>query len=144
MKKIVINGCFGGFSLSLKGQLRYAELKGFRLFFYKQTKYSFQEPDKIDEYVRVESDEGSLFVNALKVDLGKKTNELKYREGEYFSDRDIERTDEALIQVVEELGKEANGRCANLKIVKIPSDIEWEIDEYDGLETIDEKHRSWS
>jgi len=31
-----------------------------------------------------------------------------------------------------------------LKIIEIPEDVDWEVDEYDGLETIHEKHRSWS
>jgi hypothetical protein len=39
--------------------------------------------------------------------------------------------------------KAASGRHAQLVIVEIPDDIEWEIDEYDGVESIHEKHRSW-
>ena len=31
----------------------------------------------------------------------------------------------------------------NDKIIEIPDDIEWEIDNYDGIESIHEKHRSW-
>ena len=27
---------------------------------------------------------------------------------------------------------------------EIPDDVEWEIDDYDGIETIHEVHRSWS
>ncbi len=62
----------------------------------------------------------------------------------YFSDSDIKRDDEELINVVKELGSKANGKCAKLSIVKIPSHIEWEISNYDGMETIEEKHRTWS
>ena len=54
------------------------------------------------------------------------------------------RTDKKLIKCVEELGKEASGALANLVIVEIPDDIEWKIDEYDGIETIHEQHRSWA
>jgi hypothetical protein len=32
---------------------------------------------------------------------------------------------------------------ARLKIIEIPDDIEWHIEEYDGLEHIDENHRTW-
>lgn len=53
------------------------------------------------------------------------------------------RNDKRLVKCVEELGAEANGSCANLKVVEIPDDVEWEIDEYDGMETIEEVHRSW-
>jgi len=144
MKRIVINRCFGGFSLSLKAELRYAELKGFKLFFYKQTKYSHQTPEKVNEWIRVESDEDCLFVNSLKVDLGAVTNTLNYKDGEYFNSRDIERDDLDLIQIIEGMGTKASGQCAELKIVEIPDDVDWEIDDYDGLEKINEKHRSWS
>lgn len=54
------------------------------------------------------------------------------------------RTDPRLIEVVERLGDEAGGRCAKLEVIEIPDDTDWLIDEYDGMETIHEKHRSWS
>lgn len=59
-----------------------------------------------------------------------------------YNDYDL-RTDEKLIECVETLGDKANGRFAYLKVVEIPDDIEWEIDYYDGVETIEEVHRSW-
>ena len=58
--------------------------------------------------------------------------------------RDLERNDPLLIQVVEELRKGADGDHAELKIVEIPDDVEWQIDEYDGVEWVAEKHRTWS
>lgn len=58
-------------------------------------------------------------------------------------DRDISRDDPYLIQVVEEFDMEADGFCAKLKIIEIPDDIEWEIEEYDGKEHVVEKHRRW-
>jgi len=48
-----------------------------------------------------------------------------------------------LIAVIEELGEEANGRCAEIAIVEIPDDVEWEVDEYDGKEWVAEIHRTW-
>ena len=59
-------------------------------------------------------------------------------------ERDIERNDPILIQVVEEMGIEANGRHAELKVVEIPDDVEWLIEEYDGSEWVAEQHRTWS
>ena len=32
--KVVINDCYGGFSLSYEAVMRYAELKGFKLYAY--------------------------------------------------------------------------------------------------------------
>ena len=62
----------------------------------------------------------------------------------HFYDRDIARDDPYLIKVVKELGMAANGAHANLKIVEIPGDIEWLVQEYDGAEWIAEAHRTWS
>ena len=62
--------------------------------------------------------------------------------GYQFGD-DSKRSDERLIKVVEELGEEANGFAAKLKIVELPDGIGFEIDDYDGMESIHEVHRSW-
>ena len=56
---------------------------------------------------------------------------------------DIKRDDFFLIEVVETLKEEANGRFSKLKIVEIPSDVVWSIEEYDGAEWISEDHRTW-
>lgn len=61
-----------------------------------------------------------------------------------FYDRDIPRDDPYLVKVVKEMGMAANSRHSNLKIVEIPADVEWLIQEYDGNEWIAEKHRTWS
>jgi hypothetical protein len=61
-----------------------------------------------------------------------------------FFDRDIARNDAALIQVVEELGNAASGSCADLKIVEVPDEVDWYVEEYDGNEWVAEKHRTWS
>jgi hypothetical protein len=56
----------------------------------------------------------------------------------------IPRDDRSLVQVVEELGAEANGHCAELKIVAIPTEIQWEIKHAGGVEHVSEVHRTWS
>lgn len=53
------------------------------------------------------------------------------------------RTNPKLVKCVETLGCIANGSSAELKVVEIPDDVEWEINEYDGVEWISEKHRTW-
>jgi len=62
---------------------------------------------------------------------------------ETFGVEDISRDDPVLIEVIEELGDAANGDHAELAIVEIPDDVEWEISEYDGSEHVAEKHRVW-
>ena len=68
--------------------------------------------------------------------LGKEWDSYGY---DYADDR----TNEKLVAVVEMLGKAAAGECARLKVVRIPDNVEWEIEEYDGIEWIAEKHRTW-
>jgi len=53
------------------------------------------------------------------------------------------RTDPVLVLVVQELGRKANGAYAKLKVVEIPDDVEWEIHDYDGVESVHEVHRVW-
>lgn len=54
----------------------------------------------------------------------------------HFWDREIQRSDPALVQVVEELGTEADGECANLRIADVPEGTLYRIDEYDGFESV--------
>ena len=60
--------------------------------------------------------------------------------GNEFED---DRTNPKLIECVEKLGEEANGELAELHIIEIPDDVKWEINDYDGYETVEEVHRSW-
>ena len=90
--KIVINKCYGGFSLSKEAY----------------------------EYLGLEWD----------------------NYGYVYSDYE-HRTNPKLVECVETLGEKANGRYAQLMIVEIPDDVEWEIDNYDGIETVEEVHRTW-
>ncbi len=59
-------------------------------------------------------------------------------------DRDVARDDPYLVKIVKDMGMAANGSHANLSIVEIPGDVEWQIEEYDGNEWVAEKHRTWS
>jgi hypothetical protein len=56
----------------------------------------------------------------------------------------IPRDDAKLVRVVEELHAEANGHCAELKVVAIPDEVQWEIAKTDGVEHVSEVHRTWS
>jgi len=56
---------------------------------------------------------------------------------------DLERNDSVLVQVVEELGENACGEFAQLKVVEIPDGVDYEINEFGGKEHIAEKHRTW-
>ena len=55
----------------------------------------------------------------------------------------VERNDSTLVEIVEQLGDAANASFAKLKVVEIPDDVQWQIEEYSGNEWIAEKHRTW-
>jgi len=99
--KVVINACYGGFSLS-----RYAS---------------------------------EIFNNKK----GLKRGDEEYVDPKYGQIWAIDRHDPDLIAVIEELGNDANGEYAELKIVEIPDNTLYEIEEYDGTEWIAEIHRTW-
>ena len=85
--KIVINKCFGGFSVS----------------------------EEVYEELGIESEDYDKF-----------------------------RENKNLIEAIEKIGeKKSSGSLAELRIVEIPDDVEWEIDDYDGMESIHETHRVW-
>ena len=100
-KKIAINICYGGFSLSKKACDRLTELTG--------------------------------------------VNDCCNGNKDVFESHryNIPRDDENLIKVVEELGEEASGSFSKLSLVDIPSDVLWEIEDFDGRERISERHRTW-
>ena len=50
---------------------------------------------------------------------------------------DIDRTDSRLVELVENFPKKVDNFYSNLIVVSIPdTSTDWEIDEYDGLETV--------
>ena len=80
----------------------------------------------------------------LSVAAYRRIEELKGHEiTDGYRTFDAFRCDPAVIQAVVELGEEANGGFAELKVVEIPDGIDWTIEEYDGIEWIAEVHRTW-
>ena len=116
VRKVVINTKHGGFGLTYDARIRYLELSG--------TEYTLVE----------QQDRHTQNTNGY----------LIYVNGFQFWDHDIDRDDPALVAVLKEMGEKANGNHADLKIVEIPANVEWQIDEYDGAEWVSEKHRTWS
>ena len=55
---------------------------------------------------------------------------------------DIARDDPKLVALVEQ--GNASEEDSTLKVVEIPDDVDWVIENYDGREWVAEKHRQWS
>lgn len=123
--KIVINKCYGGFSLSAAAVKRMAELQGKECYFF----------DFKDKPITFGEASGTFMWLAYSAPVRSNDVHLENSPGD--------RADPFLVQVVEELGEESFGQCAELEVVEIPDDVDWEIQEYDGFESIHEKHRSW-
>jgi hypothetical protein len=121
--KVVINSCFGGFSISRKAVEKMREWG--------------------NEYALYETLPGERWKDTGEINDGGLLSrwDSYYLRGEAGQ---IPRNDPHLVRVVEELGKDANGACAKLKIVEIPDDVEWEIAEYDGSEHVAQVHQTWS
>lgn len=117
--KVAINTCFGGFGLSDKAFELLLTKKGiqFEKHYSGSSLIGFQ-------YYRA----GFLL-----------SNDHYLSEYEFFENR----ADPDLIQVIEEMGKEADSWAADIAVVEIPDDVQWHIDEYDGLEHVAENHRTW-
>ena len=113
MVKVVINADFGGFGLSNEAIREYGRRKGLNLV------------AKVDD---------SPFVFFYKDEI---------KDENIFSERDIPRDDLDLVAIVEEMGKASWNQYSCLKVVEIPDDVDWYIQEYDGDEWIAERHRIW-
>lgn len=137
--KIVINVCHGGFGLSYGAMLRYCELKGLEVWPDDDGRWSDSWTYwLVPEDQRVGRDD-DFYEWPLEE---RQAYNRKYREQTIDHYR-IERNDPILVQVVEEMGQEAAGRFAELKVVDVPDDVEWTLEEYDGWESVHEKHRVW-
>lgn len=137
--KIVINRCFGGFGLSDKAIEMIMERKGLNCY-----RYEIQFKRNGEEYIRVDNFSSGNLLGAYytTADLGERVSEIPNDKYWYYGR--LERTDEDMISVIEELGEEtASGKFSELRVVEIPDGVNWELDEYDGIETIHEVHRIW-
>jgi hypothetical protein len=67
----------------------------------------------------------------------------KHRNEKFLYGRNVPRDCPDLVNIIETMGDAANGAHAKLKVVEIPDDVRWVIEEYDGYEHIAEAHRTW-
>ena len=146
MKKVAINICYGGFSLS---NMAYEKLIEWGI-----PVCNYKEPKRNENGLyEKETDDEVIYDRELTLLGEDESNDKLYH---FYKDADNSlfgrywdtwtrenRTHPLVIRVIEELGEAANGRCAELKVVEIPDNVEYYIDEYDGIEHVAEKHRTW-
>lgn len=85
------------------------------------------------------SEEGVEYYSRLKEENG-----FGYATARATSVYGFSRNDPYLVRTVEELGSEvASDGYAKLKVVEIPDDVKWEIEDYDGMEVVKEVARKW-
>lgn len=138
--KIVINKCFGGFSLSVEATKLINERKN-------RPCYAFTQNDGIDGPYTLftDPDKDSWFTRYFDDPTPPHPMPDEWYEAHSVDLSDIDRTDADLIHVVETIGSaRASGWAAKLAVIEIPDGVDWELDEYDGRESVHEKHRSWS
>lgn len=140
-QKIVTSRCHGGFGLSHEAVMRYAEIAGITLYPSTQREYADLLGPKYWIVPPEERPPSQDNWHEWTVEQRRASNEAHSKA--ILEPREIARDDPALVQTVEELGEHANTRFSALRVDEIPADVEWEIEEYDGLEWIAEKHRTW-
>jgi hypothetical protein len=143
VQRIVINACHGGFGLSIDAVQRYLELLGVPVWSEFDGRFKSlglvtywlvpPGPDRVE----VEPKNWHSMSTAERQAHNKKYSD------QVFQERDIARDDPLLVKTVLELGERANGRHSELKVVEVPGEIDWQIEEYDGKEWISEVHRTW-
>ena len=119
LREVVINRCHGGYGLSYEAELLYLKLA--------MIDYTTQDRESRDDTAR--------FGLRLMVDGVEWSSSM--------TSTNLKRDDPVLVSVVKRLGKKANGQYAELKIVKIPASVAWEIMDYDGREWVAEQHQRW-
>jgi len=116
VRHVVINSEHGGFGISRAAELAYLERTG--------TAYTFQ--DREDRAATLSKGQ-YIMVN-----------------DQYWDGRTIKRDDPVLVDIVREMGEAADGDFTSLRVVELPADVDWIIEEYDGREWVAERHRTWS
>lgn len=140
MKKVILNKCCGGFNVSKEAYELYANKKGLKLYLYKS--------DYINGkwiYKKVTANDSDSISNTYFIkDMGNNVeiSDEDYEKYSLYLD-DGYREDSTLIEVIEELEEKASGIYGDLKIVEIPDNLDYVIDDYYGIETLHEKVKEW-
>jgi len=133
MTKVVYNACYGGFGLSKEACQRYWDIKGKQIWIEDDKEYPSlglwtvwltppeERPVRKKNWESISMDERIAYNKACSTQT--------------WYDRDVDRHDPVLVQVVEELGDKASAQFAKLRIAQVYGP--YRIDEYDGFESVE-------
>jgi hypothetical protein len=150
--KILINKCYGGFSLSPLAVSEIAARQGKECYFFS---WDFgnepMKPITMDEATSAGRWHAFTVPNPKDYRLNERDADGSFKSANERSkqisldSRPDNRHDPDLVAVVEAIGCEkASGISAELKIIEIPDGTDYEINDYDGMESVHQKHESWS
>lgn len=136
--KVVINKCWGGFSIS-KACAEHMAKNG-----HQKAQQELNEWCKKNAWVKAFVREGKWPEDCSSKESEWLEIDAKYhKEARWYGYFIEQRGDSLLVKAVEELGEAASGEMAALKIVEIPDGTDYEIHDYDGRESVHEKHSVW-
>lgn len=142
MEKVILNGCFGGYSWSIKGVWAIIQKKDIPVKFMATV---YPKPGESED---VELSESEFFriERSLKdgnSDCGPNgwyVSDLYFEDndGNCYNEHSISRTDPIAIAVLESLGSEyCSTRYSDLYVDEYDDNLfDWDIDEYDGVENL--------
>lgn len=116
IREVVVNACHGGFGLSHEAEIEYLNRCGIE--------YTLKDRESRDDTTRF-------------------GQEIVVTNNPYWNARDIARDDPVLVQLVKDWSTDVDSGYSELKIVRIPGDVDWTVEEYDGFEWVAERHRTW-
>ena len=151
-KKIAINAQHGGFNISAEALRLLIGRNAKCVEITPETEY--YDTDDVESFLKEERERYESLYDENDIGDGYLTRgglgETPIFKGGNVYDFDDDypshktREDPDLIDVIEKIGVAADGFCATLKIVEIPGDVDYVIEEYDGMEWVAEKHETWS
>lgn len=150
-RKIVINNCYGSFCASFRVAIELFRNKYTtnEYYIYKKTNNnSYKKITTTDElensffysnYYIVDKDYGEI----ISIDKFKNITNKECLDS--LAHCCNERENPILIDMIEKFGSEfcSNTKHSRLQIIEIPYDVNYIVQEDDGLEWIAEKHRTW-
>jgi hypothetical protein len=149
--KVILNKCYGGYTLSHDAKMELLKVKHTGAYPYVcSSNYDGKTITLLD--MPYNSENATYGLDIVYMEGPIEETPCVMHEDDFMQEaktaNDIfsstERDDPDLVAVVERLGERASGSCSKLVVVDIDDDIQdYEISEYDGFETLHEKHRKW-